>query len=112
LCRSFTMKREKFSDARRKKKKLKRERRHRGFIQVTAQLSCGCCTTEMLFKSRENAVAAFNKAGLDSSADITDDKGVAHSGVDTFYGFCETQKEAEELRNAPLLRLAKLAGFC
>jgi len=56
-------------------------------MKFIAQLSCGCCFTEMSFKSRKSAEAAFQKAGLKLEACIVDDKGKVHEGVDTFYGY-------------------------
>jgi hypothetical protein len=66
-------------------------RREWPFVAI-ANSPCGCCQTdEMLFKSRESAVEAFAKAGLNHIA-ITDDNGTVHENVDTFYGFWEKGK--------------------
>lgn len=85
------------SNRERRKLKSKGERRaernfrRRWFVAV-ANAPCGCCEVEMLFNSRESAVAAFQKAGLDHTS-ITDDNGTVHESVDTFYGFWEKGKE-------------------
>lgn len=70
-------------------KQLKKEekRENKGTIAVYAKCDCGCCTAELRFKNVESAKEAFSKAGLENSATIIDDKGVEHTGIDTFYGF-------------------------
>ena len=68
-----------------------------------AKSSCGCCVTEMCFENVDTAAKAFSKAGLNSSAIIIDDCEVKHEGVDTFYGFSETESEFTE--KSPLARL-------
>lgn len=65
-------------------------------ISVFVKLDCGCCTDELKFASVEAAEAAFSKAGLGNSVDITDDAGVCHTKLDTFYGFSLTEEEQEE----------------
>lgn len=69
-------------------------------LKFVAQLDCGCCDTTMQFHSVESAHAAFPKAGLDNGVTITDDAGVVHKGVDTFYGF---RREEEEPRGLGFL---------
>lgn len=65
--------------------------RRRWFVAV-ANATCGCCAVEMLFNSKESALEAFKKAGLNHTS-ITDDAGQVHENVDTFYGFWEKDKE-------------------
>lgn len=67
-------------------------------ITVYVKQSCGCCTSEMQFEHVESATAAFQKAGLGDGIVITDDSGVRHEGLDTFYGF-STEQEAQESRS-------------
>jgi hypothetical protein len=52
-----------------------------------ARCGCGCCEAELFFNTEENINAAFEKAGLSSSATIVDDNNIAHEGIDTFYGY-------------------------
>jgi hypothetical protein len=67
--------------------------KHRGkkykssFIKIYARCVCGCCDAQMAFTSVDSAARAFEAAGLTSNAVIVDDKGNAHEGIDTFYGF-------------------------
>lgn len=70
-------------------KQLKKDerRKNKGTIGVTAQHDCGCCATTMRFFDKKSATEVFVKAGLQNSATITDDHGVVHEGIDTFYGF-------------------------
>lgn len=84
-------KKEKRSERRKIKKMLGYKNGKGDMIVVTANKLCGCCDVEMLFRSRESAMTAFEKAGL-AHTSITDDTGVVHEGVDTFYGF-RTGKE-------------------
>lgn len=63
-------------------------------IKVYAKNDCGCCTTEMQFESEAGAQAVFAKVGPGNGMVITDDAGVMHEGLDTFYGF--STSEAEE----------------
>ena len=77
-------------------------------IEVTAQCDCGCCFATMHFKSLEAVEQAFAKVGLCNGAVITDDEGVIHEGIDTFYGFSTDPKYFDE---PPLSRLAKLTGL-
>lgn len=72
-------------------KRAQRAFRRRWFVAV-ANAPCGCCEVEMLFSSRESALEAFKKAGLNHTS-ITDDAGQIHESVDTFYGFWEKDKE-------------------
>lgn len=69
-------------------KQLKKDERNknRGTIPVFALHDCGCCTAKMRFHSKKTALEAFSKAVLGNSIDIVDDQGVAHAGIDTFYG--------------------------
>lgn len=60
------------------------------------KLCCGCCTAKMMFKDEESIRKAFKRAGLQSFVDITDDAGVTHSEVDTFYGWSKNQEEQGE----------------
>lgn len=80
---------EKGKDARRAERAFRR----RWFVAV-AKSPCGCCEVEMLFDSKERALAAFQQAGLGHLA-ITDDNGTIHDNVDTFYGFWEKPKKGE-----------------
>jgi hypothetical protein len=56
-------------------------------ITVYAKNDCGCCSTEMKFKDEESAARAFNEVGFGNGMTVTDDEGIAHDGIDTFYGF-------------------------
>ena len=64
-------------------------------ITVYVKNDCGCCTSEMQFESVESAAAAFQRAGLGNGVVITDDEGIQHEGLDTFYGFSTEQEEQE-----------------
>jgi hypothetical protein len=77
--------------SKKKEKKIKRQE-NRGTIAVYAQYTCGCCIAEMRFKDKESAEQAFLKAGVGNKMNITDDKGVVHEGIDTFYGFSTDEK--------------------
>lgn len=77
-------------------------------ITVYAKADCGCCTIGMKFKNDESVKAAFAAAGLTNGAEITDDDGVRHEGIDTFYGFSTEEGEQED---KSLAFLAKAAGF-
>jgi hypothetical protein len=79
------------------------QKKENKMITVYASFDCGCCEAEMKFNSLESANEAFIKAGLGNGMSITDDEGVVHKGIDTFYGFC--QKE-EEVTNRDLKYLA------
>lgn len=57
------------------------------------KLDCGCCTVKMMFKDEQSIRKAFRAAGLQSSVDITDDAGVTHLDVDTFYGWSKNEDE-------------------
>ena len=72
-----------------KKKQKKRELRNKnkGTIPVYAMCDCGCCKEELRFFSQKTALEALKKAGLGNFKTIVDDLGVAHEGLDTFYGF-------------------------
>lgn len=50
----------------------------------------------MMFRDEESIREAFKRAGLQSYDDITDDAGVTHSEVDTFYGWSRNQEEQGE----------------
>jgi hypothetical protein len=65
-------------------------------MKFVAQLSCGCCFTEMSFRSKKSAETAFQKAGLNLEATIVDDKGKVHEGVDTFYGYFVKEKRGHQ----------------
>lgn len=56
-------------------------------ITVFAKNDCGCCSTEMTFKDVESAAKAFEAVGFGNGMTVKDDAGVAHDGIDTFYGF-------------------------
>ena len=73
-------------------KQIKKEKRqkNRGTIPVWAVCDCGCCYAEMRFFSKKTAEDALKNVGLGNSVAITDDKGVVHEGLDTFYGFSLT----------------------
>jgi hypothetical protein len=71
-------------------------------ITIYAKLDCGCCTTELRFLDEEAAVRAFAGAGLGNGMTITDDAGVTHTGLDTFYGF-STSEEDQETRSIGFL---------
>lgn len=75
-------------------------------ITVCSKNGCGCCTTEMQFRDEESANTAFASAGLESCATITDDAGVVHNEIDTFYGWWLPEAEPHGLAY-----LAELAGF-
>jgi hypothetical protein len=60
-----------------------------------AKRGCGCCTAKMMFKDERSIREAFKRAGL-SFADITDDSGVTHREIDTFYGWSRNQEEQGE----------------
>lgn len=62
-------------------------------ITVYAKNGCGCCTTEMQFNDLTSAGAAFQEAGLSSTATIRDDTGEEHGSIDTFYGFSTDEEE-------------------
>lgn len=74
-------------------------------VKVFAKLTCGCCMAEMDFDSEHSAAQAFAKVGL-GHVSITDDLGVTHSGVDTFYGY----SLKEDGMNRGLGYLADLLG--
>lgn len=77
--------REKAKALKQQKKEQKRDRR--GWFVVTALHDCGCCWSELFFKSEDNAVKMLQAVGLKNGANIVDDKGTFHEGIDTFYGF-------------------------
>ena len=62
-------------------------------ITVYAKDDCGCCTTEMHFNDLNSAKKAFDAVGLGNGMEIKDDAGVIYTGIDTFYGFSETEEE-------------------
>lgn len=66
-----------------KKRKLSR---NKGFIVVYGLHSCRCCEAEMRFRSEEAALHAWQQAGAQISASITDDVGDVHEYIDTFSG--------------------------
>lgn len=68
----------------------------KNFQTFYAKKCCGCCTAKMQFRDEAAIVSAFKKAGLDAAATITDDAGVEHEEVDTFYGFSKSQKEQSD----------------
>jgi len=74
-------------------------------IKVYAKLSCGCCTEELEFNDIQSAQEAFSGAGLTSTGKITDDAGVEHNNIDTFYGFTMSD---DELQNRGIGYLVKM----
>ena len=74
--------------AKQQRKAARKERR--GWLVVKVQHDCGCCHSDMYFKSESSAKKAWSTAGLQLSAKITDDKGTIHEGIDTFYGMVKT----------------------
>lgn len=69
----------------------------KGLHKFEVQLSCGCCDAEVWFTSEEAIAAAFEVAGLTSSAEIRDDLGNLVDGVDTFYGYRRVEEERRGL---------------
>jgi hypothetical protein len=57
--------------------------------------NCGCCTVKMAFESEERLLAAFKKQGLTVYGKVTDDEGVEHEEIDTFYGFTDVTVETK-----------------
>lgn len=74
--------------AKQKRKVMRKQRR--GWFVVKAQHDCGCCHSDMYFKSEASAKKVWSEAGLQLSAKITDDRGTIHEGIDTFYGLVRT----------------------
>lgn len=64
-------------------------------ITIYAKRDCGCCTAEMRFADEKSAAAAFGAVGYGNNMTVVDDAGVAHTGLDTFYGFSATEDEQE-----------------
>ena len=64
-----------------------------GWIKVHATNDCGCCTTDMMFKSKESVEKAFSTVGVTNGATIMDDAGDVHNSIDTFYGFSVVEEE-------------------
>ncbi len=62
-------------------------------IKVYAKLDCGCCTEELMFESEEDAKKAFDSVGFGNGMTVVDGFGVAHEGLDTFYGFSVEEEE-------------------
>lgn len=57
----------------------------RGWTKLTMNATCGCCTAELYYRTRERAEAAARSAAA-KHLTLTDDRGAAES-VDGFYGF-------------------------
>ena len=55
--------------------------------EVIYQKNCGCCTGVAHFSSLEHAAEVFKSLLLSVGASFTDDEGILHDDVDTFYGF-------------------------
>lgn len=64
----------------------KRNKAKKALRCYEVRMTCGCCTEVLKFRSDAAFEAAMRAAGLTSSATITDDAGVRHDGIDTFYG--------------------------
>lgn len=76
-------------------KRDKTYRKYKGYTAYYARMDCGCCDATMWFSSIDTITAAFNRAGLDMGVEIIDDVGIAHEGIDTFYGFSVSDKEMD-----------------
>jgi len=79
-------------------------------ITVHVRQVCGCCIDQLQFENEESAHKAFASAGLGNGVEITDDAGVKHSGLDTFYGFSLTEEEHRSRGLGYLFDLAKTGG--
>jgi hypothetical protein len=64
----------------------KRKKANKAMRCYEVRMACGCCTEALKFRNDAAFEAAMRAAGLTSSAAITDDAGVRHEGIDTFYG--------------------------
>jgi hypothetical protein len=64
----------------------KRKKASRAFRCYEVRMNCGCCTDVLKFRNDAAFEAAMRDAGLTTDATITDDAGVRHRGIDTFYG--------------------------
>lgn len=62
-------------------------------VKYQMMQDCGCCYAELEFASNETAATAVNKVALMNGAVITDDAGIVHEGLDTFYGIWLSQVE-------------------
>lgn len=86
-----------------KKRRLEKSKKLRAF---TIQLNCGCCDAEVFFSSTEAIDEAFVSMGLTSTGVITDEVGQTVEGVDTFYGY----RQSDEPRRNLTYLLKRLAG--
>lgn len=57
---------------------------HRGWTKLTMRATCGCCTAELWYTTRERAEAAARSAHL-KHLRLVDDRGTAED-VDGFFG--------------------------
>lgn len=64
----------------------KRKKANKALRCYEVRMHCGCCTEVLKFRNDAALEAAMRVAGLTSRATITDDAGVTHEGIDTFYG--------------------------
>ena len=79
--------------------KKDKDRKSNRMIIVSAKKDCGCCNVDMLFRSVESAERAFLAVGLAVGAEIVDDAGTPHDGIDTFYGFTRNGKNERGLKD-------------
>jgi hypothetical protein len=55
---------------------------------VTIKQCCGCCESTLRFKTEAAFLEQWSKLELTVSGAITDDEGITHKSLDTFYGYC------------------------
>lgn len=56
---------------------------------------CGCCTVRLAFENEDKLKAAFKGQELVVNGKVTDDEGVEHEGIDTFYGYTDVTIETK-----------------
>jgi hypothetical protein len=70
-------------------------------------MSCGCCIDALSFNDENSLFDALDKVGLTTSGTITDDAGIVHKHIDTFYGFSQDEKNQEERSLSFLMNMLK-----